>query len=462
MNKKKHKASILIVEDEEVKRAVLEDELADEGYRADSAVSPLKAEPLLAQNSYDVVITDLRMPGQDGLSFLKELKQDNPDRAVIVITAYGTVDTAVAAMKLGAFDYIQKPFSTEQLLLKLNALFRYRRLTSENEAMKRRLQSEHEEVKIVGESPAMKKILSTANAVAANDASVLIKGETGVGKDIVARAIHESSYRADGPFIPVSCAALPGELIESELFGHEKGAFTGATDRRKGWIELAHGGTLFLDEVDDIPLSMQVKLLRVLQEHRITRVGGGKPINVNMRVIAATKADLQEKIRHGEFRDDLFYRLNVVPITIPPLRRRREDIPALTEHFLEKVGLKMNRERLSMSSGAVSRLQKHSWPGNVRELEHFIERIVALNPENELNVSDLPPLETGDISGDERMVSLSLDGQQQVNMPTLLSEVEKRLIAWAMERSGGNLSKSAKMLGVPRTTLQYKTEKSQG
>ena len=450
-------ARILVVDDEPIKRSVMEDELRAAGYEVVTAGSPLEAEPILSDAAFDVVVTDLRMPGQDGLSFLRELKERRPGQAAIVMTAYGTVDTAVAAMKLGAFDYLQKPFSTEELLLKLDRLLSYERLTSENEALRRQLSPQVEPTCIVGQSDAIREVLARIHAVARVDTTVLIDGESGTGKELVARTIHETSSRPSGPFVAVSCAALPRELVEAELFGHEVGAFTGATKQRIGRMELAHGGTLFLDDVDDIPLDVQVRLLRVLQERKFERVGGGAPIRVNIRVIAATKRLLPAMVAAGRFREDLFYRLNVVPLHMPPLRERPDDIPPLVAHFLEKAAMKMNRGRMTASREAVAKLEAYNWPGNVRELEHLIERMVALSTLDHLDVEDVPELTSP--PGTSDIVTLKLGRADAVDMVGVLADVEARMVRWALDRSNGNLARAAEMLGIPRSTLQYRVSK---
>ena len=397
------------------------------------------------------------MPGQDGLSFLRELKKQRPAQAVIVMTAYGTVQTAVEAMKLGAFDYLQKPFSTEELLLKLDKLLRYEALTTENEALRRELSPQSDDICIVGQSEAIRRVLERIRAVAGVDTTVLIEGESGTGKELAARLIHQTSVRASAPFVAISCAALPRELVEAELFGHEAGAFTGATKRRIGRIEVAHGGVLFLDDVDDIPLGVQVKLLRVLQQRTLQRVGGEHPIRVNIRVLASTKKSLPVMVAAGRFREDLFYRLNVVPLRMPPLRERLEDVPLLVEHFLENIALKLNRGRLRISREAVSKLQAYSWPGNVRELEHLLERMVALTRKDELTEEDLPELEA--VGEPDSLVSVALDHVRSVDLPAVLEEVEARMVRWALGKTKGNLAKAAERLGIPRSTLQYKANK---
>jgi DNA-binding NtrC family response regulator len=397
------------------------------------------------------------MPGRDGLSFLRELKGARPEQAVIVMTAYGTVQTAVEAMKLGAFDYLQKPFSTEELLLKLDKLLQYQQLTMENRSLRQRL-DRGDEVQLVGQSEAIRRVLARIHALADNDSTVLIQGESGTGKELAARLIHQTSFRFSAPFVPVSCAALPGELIESELFGHEEGAFTGATRQRIGRVETAHGGTLFLDDVDDIPLAVQVKLLRMLQEHAIERVGGGPRIAVSIRVIGATKSLLPAMVKAGQFREDLYYRLNVVPLHMPPLRERLEDIPVLVDHLLEKVAVKLNRGHLSVSAGVIERLQRYHWPGNVRELEHLLERMVVLARGSALTEEDLPPL--GASRGEEALLRLSLERADSINMPELLARAEADMVRWALQRADGNIARAAERLGVPRSTLQYKLGKA--
>lgn len=453
------KAKLLIVEDELIKRTVMEEELRDAGYSVEAVGGPLEAEPLLKKTFFDVVITDLRMPGQDGISFLKDLKKKNADQPVIVMTAYGTVETAVEAMKLGAFDYLQKPFSTEELMLKLDTLLRYENLASENEALRQQLSIRREETRIVGQSEAIRKVLARIHAISSTDTTVLIEGESGTGKELVARALHETSFRSKGAYVAISCAVLPKELVEAELFGYEAGAFTGAEKRRVGRFEIAHGGTLFLDDVDDIPLDVQIKLLRVLQERTFYRVGGSKQIRVNVRVIAASKEPLSEVVAAGRFREDLYYRLNVIPIHIPPLDMRLDDIPLLVDYFLKRFSDKFNRENLTMSPKAISKLQGYNWPGNVRELENVLERMVALSSHNNLDEQDVPE---HIVQPDKRhIISLSLDNKDRIDITEVLSETEARLVRWALNKSDGNLAVAAEILNIPRSTLQYKLSKQE-
>ncbi|MBM4017576.1 MAG: sigma-54-dependent Fis family transcriptional regulator [Planctomycetes bacterium] len=452
-------ARILIVDDERIKRSILEDELRAGGYDVVTAENPLQAEPKMKRTAFDVIVTDLRMPGQDGLSFLRQIKQRQPDQQVIVMTAYGTVETAVEAMKLGAFDYLLKPFATEELLLKIDRLMQYRRLASENEALRQQLAVQGPS-RIIGQSESIRRLLARIHMVAPTDSTVLIEGESGTGKELVARMLHETSHRSRGPFVAVSCAALPKDLIESELFGHEPGAFTGATRQRTGRFELAHGGTLFLDEVDDIPMEVQVKLLRVLQERAFDRIGGEGTVQANVRVVAATKRPISPLVEEGRFREDLYYRLSVVPLHIPPLRERTEDIPCLVEFFLQRLATRLNRDNLSVTHEAMRKLREYSWPGNVRQLEHVLEQMAALSSHGTLDVSDLPvPVLSTRCS---EVISLSLEGRSKVDLATVLEEAEAALVQWAVQKCGGNLSQAADALGIARSTLQYKMAKLNG
>ncbi|MHB9029467.1 MAG: sigma-54-dependent transcriptional regulator [Candidatus Latescibacterota bacterium] len=451
------KGKILIVEDEPIKRSILEEELREAGYVTVAVTNPLETETLLAKNNFDIILTDLCMPGMDGLSFLKELKQHNPEQPVLVMTAFGTVETAVEAMKLGAFDFLQKPFSTEELLIKLDRLRKYIHLENENESLRQQLRTGREETRFVGESEPIRTILAHIHAVSGSDSTVLIEGESGTGKELVARLIHETSFRASAPFIPVSCAVLPRELAEAELFGHETGAFTGAVRRRIGRFELAHGGTIFLDDIDDVPPDIQVKLLRVLQERSFERVGGSELIRVNVRIVAASKKSLASLVDAGTFREDLYYRLNVVPLVIPPLRERPGDIPILLNFILNRLSIKLNRGRLTITPAALAKLERYSWPGNVRELEHVLERLVLFCKTNELDLQDIPELLSP--HAPHGPVSMSLSGVQSLNLERTVADIENRIIVWALEKSQGNLSQAAEILQVPRSSLQYKLTK---
>jgi DNA-binding NtrC family response regulator len=373
------------------------------------------------------------------------------------MTAYGTVATAVEAMKLGAFDYIQKPFSTEELLVRLARAVQFHNVAKENRDLRRALSATANRRLVAGQSEAMKRVLDRIHALAGFDTTVLIEGESGTGKELVAHTLHETSHFSGGPFVAVSCAALPKELIESELFGHEAGAFTGAAHRRIGRFEAARGGTIFLDDVDDIPLGTQVKLLRVLQERSVERIGAHTPEPVHLRVVAATKQSLRDLIAEGKFREDLYFRLAVVPLRLPPLRERPEDIPALVEHFLERLALKTHREHLCLTPAAVKRMQQYHWPGNVRELEHLLEQMVTLSDKHSFDVEDIPDLQRTQEEVD--VIRLGLDQDGQVDLADVLTDVERRLVRWAMDKTGGNLARAAELLGVPRSTLQYKISK---
>jgi DNA-binding NtrC family response regulator len=454
-----HRIKLLVVDDEPIKRSVLSDGLTQAGHDVTTAANALEATETLTGNDFDVIVTDLRMPGKDGLTFVREIREKKPDQAVIVMTAFGTVETAVEAMKLGAFDFLQKPFTTEELLLKLDKLIQFERLAKENKALRQRLDSPRIQRRIVGRSDAMRDIMARIHAVADTEATVLIEGESGVGKELIAREIHMTSPRCKGPFIAVSCAALPRDLMESELFGYEPGAFTGATKLRLGRFELAQGGTLFLDDIDDIPLEVQVKLVRVLQERTIERIGGQTLIPVDARILASTKKPLATLVAVEQFRQDLYYRLNVVPLQIPPLRDRADDIPLLASYFLEKFSLKMNRSDLTLTPKAMQTLQGCYWTGNVRELEHTLERIVTLTNNEVIDLDDIAALLPSDQQSSKSIVHLALHGLEQVNMSALVSKVEKRLVNWALTHANGNLAKAAYMLGVPRSTLQYKAQK---
>ena len=386
---------VLVVDDDEMKRVLLKDDLEDAGHEAVASSSAKEGLAVLKKELFDVVVTDLKMPEMDGLSFLKRIKEEFGERVhVIMMTAYATVDTAVEAMKFGAYDYIAKPFQNEELIIMLDRLGEFRAVVGENVRLRRKFENRYRtdgrlafSEQVIGESPAMQEVMRLAETVAASDATILIWGQTGTGKELIARAIHYASPRREGRFVPVSCAALSKELLESELFGHVKGAFTNAISDREGKFELAHKGTIFLDEVDDIPLDLQVKLLRVLQEHTIERVGGNEVIPVDIRVVAATKVDLRAQVTSGEFREDLFYRLNVVPLRLPALSERDGDIILLVDHFLRMFG----GEEVSLSPDALSVLAEYTWPGNVRELENVIERLVVITGgQREIIASDLP------------------------------------------------------------------------
>ena len=453
-------SKVLIVDDEKLMRISLESQLKKEGYSVKSVDNALDGLKMVKSEEYDVVVTDLRLSGMSGIDFLKEIKKHNQEIIVVIMTAYGTLESAVSAIKEGAYDYIAKPFSTDELIIKLQRALYYKNTTAEVNRLRREIQSEFEFGNIIGKSEAMKKVLETVQSVSDRDATVLIRGESGTGKEKIAGAIHYHSMRRNGPFIRVSCAALNREILESELFGHEKGAFTGAVKTRRGRFELANGGSIFLDDVDDIPLDMQVKLLRVLQERTFERVGGEETLSVDVRIICATKKDLLEHVKEGYFREDLFYRLNVVPINIPPLRERKEDIPLLINYFLKKFVSQYEDALPDVSQEVLDVLLAYNWPGNVRELENVIEHAVAFSKSKGISIETLPEyLRRVDIRTD--LLSMDLSNKQEINLQDALTEVEKKLIQWAHQKTNGNQVKMAEILGIPRTTLRNRLIKLQ-
>ena len=465
---------VLLVEDDRVARVPLRDDIAEAGYDVDEAGSAEEALELLGKKGYDVVVTDLRMPGMDGIELLERIKAESPDTEVIVITAYGTVRTAVRAMKLGAYEYLTKPFDNEELLLLLERIRRMREVMEENVRLRRRLEERYRLEDMVGKGHKMQEVFRLIRTVASSDSTVLLQGETGTGKELAAHAIHELSPRREGPFVKVSCAALSRELLESELFGHVKGAFTSAVKDKPGKFELADGGTIFLDEVDDIPLELQVKLLRVLQEREFERVGGTRTIRVDVRVIAATKVDLLERVRRGLFREDLYYRLNVVPIRLPPLRERKEDVPLLMEHFLRKLGAE---GRIEMTPEAMKLLMDYDWPGNVRELENLVERLVVVGAGPKVGPEDLPPeirspapKEKGPSLEEvlrrqeelERMIRMLGSSEPRLgdaSFEEIVEAKERELITEALRRTGGNKTKAAELLGMKLSTFRDKMKR---
>jgi two-component system nitrogen regulation response regulator NtrX len=435
--------TILVVDDEPGIVQSLSGLLKDEGYTVVTAESGGEALDLLGRAQVSLVMLDLRLPDLDGLEVLRRIKSEDPDLPVIMISAHGTIPTAVEAIKLGAYDFIEKPPVPERLLLLVEHAFNEQRLKRENINLRRELGERYE---IIGESKPMRLLYEQIIRVAPTNGRVLITGETGTGKELVARAIHRNSRRANGPFIKVNCAAIPEELIESELFGHEKGAFTGAISTKVGKFEQAHGGTLFLDEIGDMSLSTQAKVLRTLQENEIQRVGGGKVIKVDVRVIAATNKDLEKEIREGRFREDLFYRINVIPLHVPPLRERKEDIPLLTDHFIRQFCRENGKRLKSISPEALKLLQRYDWPGNVRELRNIIERLIIMVEGDEISAEDVA-------SAISVRKGISTEGK---SLREIVSEYEKRLILEALERNNWNISKTARELKMDRANLHRK------
>ncbi|NOR64917.1 MAG: response regulator [Candidatus Scalindua sp.] len=446
---------VLIVDDEKLMRISLENQLKKEGFLVKSIKTAGDALKYIRNEDYDVVVSDLRLPGLDGIEFLKEIKSISQKTIVIIMTAYGTVESAVTAMREGAFDYICKPFSTDELIIKLERALAYQKATSEVTRLRSEIQELYGQVNIIGKSQSMMKIFKTIKTISDRETTALIQGESGTGKELIAGALHYNSSRKDGPFVKLSCAALNKELLESELFGHEKGAFTGAIRTKKGKFELSDGGSMFLDEVDDIPMEMQVKLLRVLQEREYERVGGEETISVDVRLICATKVDLADLVKQGKFREDLYYRLNVVAINLPALRERKEDIPLLINHFISKYSKRLKISRPDISQDTLDLLLKYNWPGNVRELENVVEHALVFTSDNKITVQSLPEnfrqLEA--VSG---KIHLDLKEKDKIDFQDEVAEFESNLIKWAYKKADGNQINMAKMLGIPRTTLRNK------
>jgi len=434
------RASILVVDDEPEIRHSLQGVLEDEGLEVRTASTGAEALRSCEEDLPDLVLLDLRLPDLDGLEVLGRLKALYPGLPVVIISAYGTIDLAVQAVKGGAFDFIEKPFpSVDKVMLTVNHALRVSRLEQHN-----RMLRQGEVPELLGCSRAVQRIREQVELVAPTEASVLITGENGTGKELVARMIHYHSARREGPFLEVNCAAIPEELIESELFGHEKGAFTGASARRKGRFELADGGTLFLDEIGDMSPRIQAKVLRALEERRFTRVGGTRDIRVDVRLVAATNKDLSTEIRQGKFREDLFFRINVIPLHVPPLRERPEDVPLLVEHFLQRYCSESGRPLKEISPEAMEALQRYHWPGNVRELKNLMERLAIMVAHSKVELRDLPP----EIQAPEVVSGRSLRAARE--------EFERRYILRCLEECGYNISQTAEVLGIERAHLYRK------
>ena len=436
------KISILIVDDEESVRDSLFNWFTEDGYRVESAENAKKALTMLESESFDIILADIKMPGMDGLEMLRRIKSLKPDSIVIVMTAFATVDTAVKALKDGAFDYVTKPFDPDDLTHLIRNATKQVSLTEENETLKKKIISLENIEDLIGNSEAMKEVLREVESVAQTNSSVIITGESGTGKELIARAIHANSPRKFFPFVNVHCGALTESLLESELFGHEKGAFTGAMYNRKGRFEMADNGSIFLDEIATISAKMQVELLRVLETKSFIRVGGNKEINSDFRVICATNRDLKSMVEKGTFREDLFYRLNVMNIKLPPLRERLEDIPLLVDYFISKYCTSMNRQLVAIESSALKRLQEFNFPGNIRELENMIERAIVVGNGKKITVRDLPL--------EKAVVTTSAES---------LDEFEKVFILQILTKYNWNISRTASALKVDRVTLYNKIRK---
>jgi DNA-binding NtrC family response regulator len=437
---------ILVVDDEPVQREMVSGFLKKQAFNVTSAESGGKGLELFRQESFDLVLTDQKMANMSGLDLLQAVHAINPETPVILITAFGTIETAVAALKQGAIDFLTKPLNLDELLYRIRQVSDRYRIIAENRELREALQSRHRIEGIIGESGRMLEVLSMVRRVAPSEATVLIRGESGTGKELIAKAIHFASPRASGPLVKVNCAALPETLLESELFGHEKGAFTGAVTSRQGRFELANGGTLFLDEIGDLPLHLQAKLLRVLQEREYEKVGSSRPVKVNVRILAASHRPLEALIKAGQLREDLYYRLNVVTILIPPLRERRSDLSLLIDHFLRHFAEKNGKTIQGLTHEARDILLRYDYPGNVRELENLIERAVVLARDDVIGSGDLPLTveETG--AEDDRATSLTV----------AVEAVERRMIKDALARSEGVQTRAAELLGISERALRYK------
>lgn len=445
---------ILTVEDDDIQRELLLGALKKE-YNISGASSGESAIELLHREVFDIVLLDMRLGGMDGITTMKEIHKINPEIVAIIITAYGNVESAVNAIKEGAYDYITKPIDLEKLKLTIKRGIENKHLVQENKNLKKEVQEKFGFKSIVGDSKAIQEVLSQIVRVAKSSSTVLLLGESGTGKELVARAIHYTSPRATSPFVPVACAALPETLLEAELFGYEKGAFTGANQDRKGRFELANNGTLFLDEIGDIPISVQIKLLRVLQEQEFEKLGSNKSIKVDVRIIAATNQPLEQKIKDGTFREDLYYRLNVVPIIIPPLRERKEDIVPLIKYFIKKYGDKVGKTIEGITDKAKEELLRHNWPGNVRELENVIERAVVMTRRNIIQSEDLPKsVFTMNLPTDTIRVGAEQDSQNKDNLS--IEYMEKKHIEEVLRQTNWNLTKTSELLKIHRNTLREK------
>jgi two-component system response regulator HydG len=442
------KERILVVDDEQSHRTMLKAVLTKEGYDISEADDGISAVQAVESESFDLILMDIRMTDMDGIEAMGQIKEMSPSIPIIMMTAYASIKTAVEALKSGAYDYLTKPLDIDELKILMKKALEHYRLQEENVFLKERLADRFDFSKIIGKSRRMKDLFENLSLIAPSDATILIYGESGTGKELVANAIHQNSPRAQKPFIKVSCAALPETLLESELFGHERGAFTGALARKAGRFQLADGGTLFLDEVNVMSATTQVKLLRVLQEREFEPLGSTKTIHVDIRLITATNKELEAEVKEGRFREDLFYRLNVVPIHLPPLRERKEDIPLLAEHFFKIYQEKNKKSVKGFLPKTIDTLMRYDWPGNIRELENVIERAVLLCRNEYVSPRDLPPPFQGEQMAEQPIISIPSG--------MTLEELEKEAILQTLEENGGNRTQAAQILGISRKTLQNK------
>ena len=458
---------ILIIDDDESVRDALEAFLKTKGFNVTLTSNGQEGLELLKEERFALFLVDLIMPGMGGLEVLKEVSALHITTPAIVITAYGTIQTAVEAMKVGAFDYISKPFVLDELMIVMDRAIRVSKLQEENLFLKRQIKRKYRFEGIISDSLPMQKVYELIEKIADTDSTVMITGESGTGKELVAKTIHYNSSYSQGPFLPLNCAAIPRDLLESELFGHEKGAFTGALHTKIGRFELAHNGTLFLDEIAELDPALQAKLLRILQEKKFERVGGVKTIKTNTRILAATNRDIERAVKEGKFREDLFYRLNVIPLHIPPLRKRREDIPLLIDHFVRELAKRKKRTPLIFSREAMESLMEYRWPGNVRELINLIERLTILVSGDTVTLSELSE-KFHKVTAPETGVKVSGHGGQHIHIPedgidlnAIVEKIEMDLILKALEKTGGVKSKAAQLLSLNRTTLIEKMKKKQ-
>ncbi|HER00334.1 MAG TPA: sigma-54-dependent Fis family transcriptional regulator [candidate division Zixibacteria bacterium] len=438
---------ILVVDDDKLVNEFVNETLTRAGFKVHSALSGAEALKLMQENEYDLILTDVRMPEMDGITLLMKIKAVSPDSVVVVITAYGTIENAVDAMRKGAYDYILKPFSPDEIEIVVRRGLEHRALAMENKVLRAQIRDKYSFENIVGQNRKLLDIFDLIQTAANSKATILLTGESGTGKELVAKAIHYNSPRKDMPFIRINCAALPENLIESELFGHEKGAFTGAIKQTKGRFELADGGSLLLDEVSEMDLGLQAKLLRVLQESEFERVGSGLPVKVDVRLIATSNRNLMDEVRKGKFREDLYYRLNVINIEIPPLRERKDDLPLLIEHFIQKFNEEDERHIEGLSEKALRLLQSYPWPGNVRELENLIHRAVVTSKNSVITHMDFPSY---------LALGPNAEMSDMLSEPITISEGEKILILKSLERHAGNRTKAAEELGITTRTLRNK------
>ena len=450
------RGDILLVDDERSVREFLAIYLKRAGHRVETVASASEARAAIAAHEFDILITDLRMPDGTGLDVLEATKQAYPDTQVVVVTAYATAETAIAAMKAGAYDYLLKPFKVDEVGLVVDRALERRTLLRQNVALRAEIQGRYRLDRLLGKSAAMGRLFDMIRKIAPARTSVLLVGESGTGKELAARALHELSPRVGHAFVAVNCGAIPEALLESELFGHVKGAFTGAGADKEGLFEAANGGTLFLDEIGELPQSMQVKLLRALQERRVKRVGGVAEKEIDVRVVAATNRDLEAEVERGTFRQDLFYRLNVIQIRMPPLRERREDVPLLVEHFLRKFSAEHGRVITEVDPAAMSALTAYNFPGNVRELENLIERAVTLSSDASIGVDELPELRTMGTRGARAVADLPMEG---LNLEREVDSFERAIILRALDRTSGNRTEAARLLGISFRSMRYRLSK---